>query len=137
MAKKWTHKACFEYFGTVPKNPRWSWSGRSPDGTVVSATFWQDQFEEHGRVYRGRRRAGEQRWLESPGRAELLENLRWALDHCGGVLRIIIAIAKDKTAEPRSISECFPQPALRMRLTHLDETTGDYVAERIEEKFDA
>jgi hypothetical protein len=133
MSKKLTHKECFEFFGTIPKNPRWSWSGRSPDGKVVSVTFWQDQFEEGGRVYRGRRRSGE-KGMSKPGRAELLENLKWARDHCDGILRIIIAIAKDTKAEPRSILECFPQKTLRMRLIHLDLETGEYVAERIEDR---
>ena len=131
MAEKWTHRACFEHFGTIPKNPRWSWSGRSLDGNIVSVTFWQDQFEEGGRIYRGRRRPSEA--IGKAGRTELLENLKWARDNCDGVLRIIIAIAKDPKAEPRSISECFPQKTLRMRIISLDETTGEYVAERIDE----
>ena len=132
MAKNWTHKACFEYFGTVPKNPRWSWSGRSADGKVVSVTFWQDQFEDGGRIYRSRRRPGEKA-MSKPGRTELIGNLKWAQDNCKGVLRIILARAKDTKAEPRSILECFPHKTLRMRITHLDEVTGAYVTERIEE----
>lgn len=132
MAKSFTHKECFEYFGTVPKNPRWSWSGRSPDGKAVSVTFWQDQFEEGGRVYRGRRRPGEIKGMGKAGRTELLENLKWAHDHCGGVLNIIIAIPKDAKAEPRSIKECFPQKTLKMRVTYLDMEAGEYKAERID-----
>jgi hypothetical protein len=132
MSRKLTHKECFDFFGTVPKNPRWSWSGRSPDGKVVAVTFWQDQFEEGGRVYRGRRRPDEKA-MNKPGRTELLENLKWAHENCNGVLRIIIAIPKDPKAEPRSILECFPHKTLRMRLTHFDEAAGLYVAERIEE----
>lgn len=128
-AEKWTHRGCFEHFGTVPKNPRWSWSGRSPDGQVVSVTFWQDRFE--GGPYRGRRRPREA--IGQAGFTELLENLKWARDNCNGILRIIIAIPKDPKADPRSISECFPQKTLRMRLISLDETTGEYVAERIDE----
>ncbi|WP_441230074.1 hypothetical protein AB7828_10155 [Tardiphaga sp. 215_C5_N2_1] len=131
MAGKLTHKACFEFFGTVPKNPRWSWSGRSPDGKVVSVTFWQDQFEDRGRVYRSKLRPGEKA-MPKAGRTELLENLKWSHENCGGVLHIIIAIPKDPKAEPRSILECFPQKILRMKLTHFDEGTGQYVAERIE-----
>jgi hypothetical protein len=130
MAKKWTHKACFEHFGTVPKNLRWSWSGRSLDGQVVSVTFWADRFEEKGRIYRGRRRAS---GVSQAGFTELLENLKWARDNCDGTLRIIIAIPKDPKANPRSIAECFPHKTLRMRLTSLDEAAGEYVAERIDE----
>ena len=71
--------------------------------------------------------------MGKPGRTELLENLKWAQDNCEGILRIIIAIPKDPKAEPRSILECFPQKALRMRLTYLDEAAAEFVAERIEE----
>ena len=70
MSRKLTHKECFDFFGTVPKNPRWSWSGRSPDGKVVAVTFWQDQFEEGGRIYRRRRRPDEKA-MNKPGRTEL------------------------------------------------------------------
>ena len=71
--------------------------------------------------------------MGKPGRTELLDNLKWAYENCDGVLRIIIAIAKDPKANPRSILECFPQKKLRMRLTHFDEDAGEYIAERIEE----
>jgi hypothetical protein len=39
--------------------------------------------------------------------------------------------AKDPTASPRSIAERYPHPTLVMRLTDLDETTGDFRAESI------
>ena len=57
-----------------------------------------------------------------------MENLAWAQENCDGRLRLIIAIAKDRNAEPRSIAECFPSKMV-MRLTHLDVDTGAYVAE--------
>jgi hypothetical protein len=66
-----------------------------------------------------------------PGHQELIRNLAWARDHCGGELRTIIAKPKDRSASPRSIDECFPRPDIRMRLIHLDESSGDFVIERI------
>jgi hypothetical protein len=36
-----------------------------------------------------------------PGFSELMENLTWARDHCGGRFNVIIAKAKDPNAEPR------------------------------------
>jgi hypothetical protein len=57
-----------------------------------------------------------------------MENLRWALDHCDGWVRVIIAIAKNKNAHPRSISECFPSK-MQLRVTHLDQTTGAFAFE--------
>lgn len=57
-----------------------------------------------------------------------MENLRWAVDHCDGWVKVIIAIAKDKLASPRSISECFPSK-MELRVLHLDETTGAFTFE--------
>ena len=131
MRKKWTHKACFQFFGTEPTNPRWSWSARSPDGKTVAVTFWQDRFQDGGTIYTSTVHAGDERWLASPGRAELLRNLAWARDYYSGDIRIIIAIPKDPDASPRSIKECFPHPQLKMRVTHLNESIGEFVAKRI------
>jgi len=38
MTEFWKAKDAFAYFGTVMKNPRWSWSARSPDGSVVAVS---------------------------------------------------------------------------------------------------
>ncbi|MGP0058344.1 MAG: hypothetical protein ACLPID_03530 [Beijerinckiaceae bacterium] len=137
MPKVWTHKECFEVYGTIPKNPGWSWSGRSADGKVVSATFWQDQFGDKGRIYRSQTLPGGYSGESSPGHKELLDNPAWSRENCGGEIRIIIAIAKDTSASPRAIKECFPAEKIRMRVTHLDEATGDFIAERVEVPKDA
>src|SRR5260370_19649318 len=36
MTEFWKAKDAFAYFGTVMKNPRWSWSARSSDGSFVA-----------------------------------------------------------------------------------------------------
>jgi hypothetical protein len=102
MQKKWTHRACFEHFGTVPANLRWSWSPVSSDMQTVAVTLWQDRFEESGTVYRSAVHSSDERWLKSPGHGELLRNLKWARDHCGGKLKTIIAIPDNPKASPRS-----------------------------------
>jgi hypothetical protein len=38
MTEFWKAKDAFAYFGTVMKNPRWSWSPRSPDGSAVAVS---------------------------------------------------------------------------------------------------
>jgi hypothetical protein len=38
MTEFWKAKDAFAYFGTVTKNPRWSWSAPSPDGSVVAVS---------------------------------------------------------------------------------------------------
>ncbi len=126
------HSDAFEFFGVVPKNIRWSWSGRSPDGSVVAVRLWQDRFESGGKIYRSwsSDRPGE--WKSRPGFVELVENLVHARDHLNGVLSIIILVAKDKGAVPRSIDRSFPHPKLKMNVVELDEHEGTFVLERID-----
>jgi hypothetical protein len=131
MAKTWTLSESFARLGTVPKNKRWSWSGRSADGKKVSVTLWQDLFENGTMLYRSIASQSEDGWVGSSGHLELIENLAWARDHLDGEVSVIIAVAKDRNASPRSIQECFPQPNLIMRVAELDETTGDFALERI------
>src|SRR5262245_52773494 len=132
MPKKWSHIACFDYFDTKPRNVRWSWSGRSADGKTVAVTLWQDRFEDSGMTYRSRIHAGDDQWLNSPGHSELLDNLEWALKHCSGEVRIILARPLDPKAQPRSIESCFPHPKMRMRVVGLDRATGQFVLQQIQ-----
>lgn len=133
VPRKWTHRACFESYDTVAKNPRWSWSARNEARGIVAVTFWQDRFERGTALYRSHTHSHDPNWLRSPGLPELIENLAWARDNCDGVVRIIIAIPKDRNASPREIKECFPKPEIRMRVTMLNEATGEFVCERIDE----
>jgi hypothetical protein len=131
MAKN-THSECFEFFGVVPRNTRWSWSGRSFDGKDVAVTLWQDRFEEKGRIYRSWKSDQPGEWRSRPGFVELIENLAHARDHLGGKVHVILATAKDKAARPRSIERSFPQPNLKMRVVELDELEGTFMLERID-----
>lgn len=131
MAKTWSHKACFDHYGVKPGNPRWSWSGKSADGKTVAVTCWQDRFENGIDLYRSRTHHGEAGWQSRPGHSELIRNLAWARENCGGEVRIIIAIAEDPKASPRSIRECFPRADIRMRVITLDEALGEFSLERI------
>jgi hypothetical protein len=132
VAKKWTKKECFAHYGTKPRNLRWSWSARSEDGKTVVVAFWQDRFTEGGRVYQSASHSGDEQWFGSAGHNELMNNLKWARNHCGGLLRTIVVVAKDMKAEPRETLECFPRDNLIMKITHLDEVTCDFVTERVE-----
>lgn len=64
---------------------------------------------------------------DRPGNGERLENLKWARDHCDGLFRVVITVAKDEKAHPREIAECYPRDLL-MRLVDLDEATGEFRA---------
>ncbi|WP_082982470.1 hypothetical protein [Mesorhizobium sp. AA22] len=57
-----------------------------------------------------------------------MEKLRWALDHCDGWVKVIIAIAKDKNAKPRSIKECAPTK-MQVKVMQLDEGSGEFSLE--------
>jgi hypothetical protein len=129
MAKKWTHTAAFEHFGTRPRNVRWSWSARSDDGKIVVGTLWKDEFSGD------RKRFYERPGLDpgtSPQRRlafdEWKENLIWAQDHCDGRIHVIIATAKDVRAVPRSIAECYPTKMI-MKVRLLDRDTGAFLLE--------
>jgi len=75
----------------------------------VVVTLWQDEFERRdGRlIYHGRPMVGDRR----PGRRELIENLAYAWEHCGGRFYVIVAVAKSVSTDRRVIKLCFPQQA--------------------------
>ena len=125
----------FASFGTICKNVRWSWSGRSPDGKTVALTFWKDRFTDFKArpiIYDDTGWDKPELVTSSPGNRERIENIRWALDHLNGEVRVVIATAKDVNVSPREIKDCYPQPNLRMRITDFIEATGEWRAESIE-----
>ncbi|MER9225791.1 hypothetical protein NKI39_09050 [Mesorhizobium sp. M0664] len=129
MPKKYTHTAAFAHFGTAPVNVQWSWSARNEGTKTVAVTLWQDEFKKSpgGRLVYERGPI----WADSKtsrGHYELMENLRWALDHCDGWVKVIIAVAKDKNAKPRSIKECAPTK-MQVKVMQLDEGSGEFSLE--------
>lgn len=128
---KLSHTACFAHFGTTPRNVNWSWSARNEDTKTVVVTLWQDEFvKRDGKLVYERGPAWEEGERRRLGHTELMGNLRFALDHCGGKVKVIIAIAKDKRASPRSIAECFPSK-MELRVSHLNESTGAFAFEDV------
>ena len=74
----------FAHFGAAGRNPRWSWSARSPGGETVVITLWEDRLTyQAGTVaydgYDDVQRKGAAAWVERPGKRERLENLVWAV----------------------------------------------------------
>ena len=67
-----------------------------------------------------------------PGNRERVENLRWAQDHCNGVVRVVMVKAVDIKAYPREIAACFPRDDLIMKITDFDAETGQFRAISIE-----
>lgn len=133
MAGRWTLTKAYEYFGAKPVNPRWSWSAKSSDGRVVVLTIWEDEVKIlNGTmvldVYGNPRLAD---WTNRIGNRERIRNLLWARDQCGGLFRVVMNRAKDINASPRSILATFPHETLVMRLTDLNEITGEFRAESV------
>ncbi len=128
MPKRYTHTDCFNHFGVHWKNINWSWSGKSDQ--KVAVTPWQDRFQENGSAYESWHDDVPGEWRSRPGFVELIENLAFARDHLSGVVHVIIAVAKDKVARPRSIDRSFPSQ-MTMRVVNLDENEGKFRLELI------
>lgn len=122
MPAKHTHTSAFAAFGTKPRNVQWSWSARNEETKTVVVTLWQDEFSK-GMIYE--RPAAHRQVRSRHGFPEMMENMRWAIDNADGLVRMIIAVARDPSASPRSIKECFPDPR-KMRITDLDEHSGAF-----------
>jgi hypothetical protein len=78
------------------------------------------------------KRANLQVWIDRPGNRERIENLIWARDHCNGLFRVVITVAKDPDAEPREIDECYPKDDWLMQITELDESTAQFRAVKLQ-----
>jgi len=130
MAKEWSKIEAFAHFGAALTNLRWSWSARTTDGGTVILALWSDRFSrkktptEYEEAIGGRT----PEWIARPGNRERLRNLIWARDHCDGMFRVVMVRAKDTSADPREISDCFPKDDLFMRITYLNEATGQFGA---------
>lgn len=124
---KWTHTDSFAHFGTTPRNVQWSWSARNEEKKVVVVTLWQDRFRKDQGELVYERPPEEEGVRRRPGFSEMMDNLRWAVDNCDGMVRVIVAKARDVTADPRSIEECFPSKMV-MKLTNFDPETGEFRA---------
>jgi hypothetical protein len=106
-------------------------------GFLISATktvavcFWKDRLRnENGKlayVIPETPTAGER---QRPGLKQRMKDLEFARDHCGGLVHIIILIAKDVNAQTRSIADCYPT-SMVMKVVELDPKTG---AARLEEQ---
>jgi hypothetical protein len=68
-----------------------------------------------------------------PSTRERIDNLTWAREHCGGLFRVIIAVPIDQNDVARGIAEVYPQDRLVMRVVELNESTGEFRAEAVEE----
>ena len=129
MRETWTKTTAFEYFGAVLVNTRWSWSGRSEDGSVVVLALWQDGVKgRNGDLTYGNTDEPDAERRSSPGETERTNFLKHCRDYLDGRFRAVIAIAADVNADPRQIERCFPQKDAFWQLDEFDEATGAFQA---------
>lgn len=57
-----------------------------------------------------------------------ITNLKWAIAHCQGCVRVVVLTAEETQANPRVIRSCYPDDDLIMRITHFDAKTGFFQA---------
>jgi hypothetical protein len=134
MARDWTKADAFAYFnGATARNSRWGWSGRSPDGRTVVITLWEDEIHYDGNTLVADMFGHERLhlWTHRLGNRGRIQDLAWARDRCDGLFRVVMTVAKDIKATPRSIARCYPQKTLVMKLIRLNEKTGEFRAESV------
>ena len=129
MASKWTRTQSFLDYNTELRNP-YFWSARSADGKTVAVSLWKDGFEgPAGRMVYNR--SSMEDWYDGSGKRRFFEDLAWAVTHCDGIVRVIIAV-RDLSAFPRvRTAECYPCKNLLMRVTHLDPVAGAFKLEQV------
>jgi hypothetical protein len=126
--------AAFRSFGAEPRNPRWSSSARTPDNKTVITTLSKDKIDYSSKPisYSTFGSPTLERWKDQLGNRERIDNLNWARDHCDGVMRVVIIKAIDEGAASRRIAQSYPQKNMVMKLTRLDEDTGEFSAVNVE-----
>ncbi len=130
-------KEAFAYFGAVQKNERWSWAATTPEKDKVVVTIWAHEIKGKGtdQYYDSREldtiSPGE--WQGNIGNDERIELLKHARDNLDGVLNVMLLKAVDKNAADKVVDNAYPWSSAkddhRMKLTFLDEETGDWRAE--------
>jgi len=126
--RKFTRTAAFQFYNTKPRNPFWSWSARSKHELVV--TLWKHEFQgPAGNMVYSKNNL--QDWHTGTGSRAFIQDLAWALTHCGGLVRVIVVVRDESALPAIRASECYPCKNLVMRVTHLDPATGAFSLEQV------
>jgi hypothetical protein len=128
MGSERTHTAAFKSFGVSPTNTGWSWSGRNEQTNTVVHTLWEESFREKGNtlIYERTHSQKDSRGRQRPAYNELTQNMNYALQHCGGVFKVIVA--RDTR---RAFREWWPAPQLRMKIRTFNASTGLLIADAV------
>jgi hypothetical protein len=120
------------FFDTKLRNTRLDLSARNEAHKTVVLALWRDRLDYSkppAVSYRLRRTGTEvPDWIDMPDNRVRLADLQWAREHCDGCFRVVIIEATDPAAEPRVITGASPQQMMVMKITELDEETGEFTA---------
>jgi hypothetical protein len=116
---------CYAHFGITVSDPRKAWSRQGNDGTVV-VTLWSDLFKDTDRNKYSNFDTFKPSGIERTENKNRMEHLKYARDKQAGIFQSIVVTPKDSSRTETVKREIGPP----MRLTQLDEDTGEFSAER-------
>jgi hypothetical protein len=123
-----TRKKSFGRFDAPLRNVMQDWSAISANGSTVVVSLWRDEFRgpAGAMVYE---KLDTSDWRDGQSKRDFFDHLRYALDHCGGLVRVVVSV-RDPANPVRAI-DCYPAPNVIMRITHLDEAAGSFRLEQV------
>jgi hypothetical protein len=122
-----TRKEAFSTFGVTLRNERNAWSGRNYELGRVVVTAWTDYFNHFAPEllysFQPRRPLA-----KKAGRTWLVDDLKYAIEHCDGIVHVVLCEAKDTNTTPREIRQCAAQLHMVMKIVEFDPTTANWMA---------
>ena len=133
-------KEAFAYFGAIQKNEVWSWAAATPEKDKVVVTIWAHEINGKGtdQYYDSREleTITADEWQDGNGNTERIELLKHARDNLDSVLNVVLLKAIDPSMSDPLVENAYPwaqnDADHRMKLTFLDEETGDWRAEYLD-----
>jgi hypothetical protein len=119
----------FRRLGVEKLKTPYSWAARTTDEKAVVLALWADRFcgrsPAHYDYYQGIPPGPD--WINRPGNIERRDHLIWAVDHCDGLVSVVLLTAKDPYSSPRETMSAKPDDIV-MKITDLDRQTGEFRA---------
>lgn len=131
-----TYKEAYAHFGMKRKNPRWGWSARTPDENAVALMIWKQdlKYENFIATYNDFIDPYLFQWIDKLGNKDRIENIRFAIDHCGGKFHVITGVCKDLAAPRRETDKNGVYPTnIVMKVVKFDEKTGRISAVQVKD----
>jgi hypothetical protein len=126
----WTRTEAFRFYNTEPRNAHWSWSAKSEDEKTVAVTLWKNEFSGPAGQMKYEK-SNIANWFDGPGRRFFFEDLAWAVQHCGGLVRVIVVVRDETSTSEVRVADCYPQKNLIMRVVQLDPDNGAFTLHQV------